>query len=115
MAQFRSKNPRKMHNNRGEPVFDMTEGKELLRQDIKDGLHLKMTPTEFQTPRPQYLAGKLPAELFKFKIYQEERRQKYFHSLELKSVEWKKKRDDRRKQVQAELTGNGSTDVDMTV
>jgi hypothetical protein len=31
--------PRKTHNERGEPVFDMPPAKPLLRQDVKDQMH----------------------------------------------------------------------------
>ena len=40
-AHDRQLYPRKTHNKRGEPIFDMSPAKPLLRQDIKDDMHLQ--------------------------------------------------------------------------
>jgi hypothetical protein len=96
--QFRAKNPRKTHNNRFEPVFDMLPAKLLLRQDVKDGLHLTMTPNQLQKFRPEYHLPEhhaLSPDKFKGRIYQEARRQKYFYWLKLKTAEWNKRKKNR--------------------
>ena len=94
LIQFRSKNPRKMHNNQYAPVFDMMPGKKLLRKDIVYGLHLTMSLTEFRQSRPEYTC--LTPQKFKERVYQAIRRRKYIHYLELKSVEWNKQKKERR-------------------
>ena len=34
------------HDRRGKPIFDRSAAKELLRQDIKDGVYPLLSPTE---------------------------------------------------------------------
>lgn len=84
LVEFRQMNPRKRYNNKHEPVFDMTSGKQLLRQDIKDDRHTTMTLGDLQKSRPEYAC--LTQLKFKDRVHQEIRRQKYFHFLKLKSV-----------------------------
>ena len=74
--------PRASHSARGEPVFDLSDAKELLRSDIKNGRHLGLKPSEFQRTRPQYMA--FDKTIFKHRIYQEERRKKFYNYLEQK-------------------------------
>ncbi len=69
LIQFRMMNPQQKFNNRFEPVFDMMPGKELLRQDIKDGLHLTMCLVDFRNSRPEF--GCLTRKKFKERVYQE--------------------------------------------
>ena len=40
--------PRQTENNRGEPVFDLSAAKLLLRADIAEGKHHRMTPSQLQ-------------------------------------------------------------------
>lgn len=89
MAQFREKNPRKTHNNRFEPVFDMMPGKKLLRQDVKDGLHEQLGLKNFRKSRDEYKV--LTPQKFKERVYQEIRRQKYLNYLALETEKRQKK------------------------
>jgi hypothetical protein len=74
--------PRQTKNHRGEPVFDMSNAKMLLRGDVADGKHLTMQPALLQQSRREYQ----PFEPRKFKerIYQEVRRVKFINYLEQK-------------------------------
>ncbi len=75
--------PRKAHNERGEPVFDMSPAKPLLRQDIKDEMHLLYkTSRKLQSSRLEYKPFK--PRIFQDRILQEIRLQKYVHYLQLK-------------------------------
>jgi hypothetical protein len=75
--------PRSNVNQRGEPVFDLSPAKLLLRADVAAGLHTRMTPTELQNSRPvEY--GPFNAKKFKHRIYQEVRRQKFINYLNYK-------------------------------
>ena len=76
--------PRQGHNGRGEPVFDMSTAKYLLRKGVCEKQHTTMKPRYFQKTRPEHMLFKL--DIFKFRIYQEERLQKYFNYLD-----WKRK------------------------
>ena len=73
--------PRKSHNHRGEPVFDMdTEAKMQLREDIKNKLHKSMSPMELHEFRTCYMKYKLC--IFRPRIYQEVHRNKFLNHLE---------------------------------
>ena len=75
--------PRKTHNERGEPVFDMSPAKPLLRQDIKDEMHLHYkTSRKLQLSRVEYKPFK--PRIFQDRILQEIRLKKYIHYLQLK-------------------------------
>ena len=89
LRKFRAENPRKTHNNRGEPVFDMLPGKALLRQDVKDGLHEQMSKKDFRSSRPEY--GVLLPKKFKARVYQEIRRQKHLNHQELQRAKQREK------------------------
>ena len=83
LVHDRNLHPRAMHNHRGEPVFDLVaDAKRLLREDVKNGVHNSMTPSQMQRTRPEY--HQFEAVIFKFRIYQEIRRQKFVHYLQLK-------------------------------
>ena len=73
---------RPTHNERGEPVFDMHLAKILLRGDVKNGLHQTMSPSALRRTRPEYMVFK--NTIFKHRIYQEVRHNKYLHHLDLK-------------------------------
>jgi hypothetical protein len=62
-------------SNRGELVFDLHPAKLLLREDVKSGENGRMTPSDFQATRPEYMLFK-PAK-FKERISQEVKRKKY--------------------------------------
>jgi hypothetical protein len=76
--------PRQPYNERGEPVFDMHPAKLLLREDIKNKLHLTthQTPGKLYGSRLEYKVFK--PEKFTERILQEIRRVKYFHYLKIK-------------------------------
>ena len=83
MEQTQRVNERSAHNSRGEPVFDMSKAKLLLRQDVIDGIHIGKVPSAFQLTRPaEYMRFK--PEKFKERLYQEIRRKKFLHHLALK-------------------------------
>jgi hypothetical protein len=88
VARDRSLIPREPHNQRGELVFDMHPAKHLLRMDVSNGKHKIIGPHELRQSRPAYQLFKL--KIFKHRIYQEVRRQKFLHWLELKRREKKK-------------------------
>jgi hypothetical protein len=46
--------PRQMENCRGEPVFDLSAAKLLLRTDVADGKHLTMKPLQLKLTRDEY-------------------------------------------------------------
>jgi hypothetical protein len=70
------------HHQRSEPVFDLSPAKLLLRADVMEGKHHRMTPTELKNSRIEYRPFK--AKKFKHRIYQEVRRQKFINYLNLK-------------------------------
>jgi hypothetical protein len=72
--------PQGTHNHRGELIFDQSPAKELLRQDVKDRQHIEMSPMELWHTRPEYLLFAL--KIFRQRIYQEVRLQKYWNHLE---------------------------------
>ncbi len=88
--------PRKSHNHRGEPVFDMDiPAKEQLREDVKNKLHKRMTPSELWEYRDVYAKYKL--DKFRPRIYQEIRRGKMLKWLDkqrrLKRTEYLTKKE----------------------
>ena len=94
LKQFRELNPRKTHNNKGEPVFDMMPAKTLLRQDIAEGKQLEMSLKKFYKSRKEYTY--ITKNKFKEQVYQEERRQKFNNYRKAKPAEEKEKTDQRR-------------------
>jgi hypothetical protein len=81
--------PQGTHNHRGEPIFDRSPAQELLRQDVKDRQHDKMSPMDLWYSRPEYLIFALG--IFRHRIYQEVRLQKYWNHLEDKRKEKEEK------------------------
>jgi hypothetical protein len=71
--------PRQTENHRGEPVFDLSPAKMLLRADVLAGKHLTMTPSQLQQSQAAY--APFDARKFKHRIYQEVRREKYLNYL----------------------------------
>ena len=74
--------PRAPHNHKGEPVFDASNAKPLLRTDVADKKYKTMTPSQLQKSRPEY--HMFDSVKFKERIYQEVRRQKFIHSRRLR-------------------------------
>jgi hypothetical protein len=79
LAHDRRLHPRKTHNHRGEPVFDMSAAKPLLRQDVKDKTHLTMETAALQLSCGEY-HGFHPKQ-FRERICQEVRYQKFLFYL----------------------------------
>jgi hypothetical protein len=82
MMNDRKLHPRQSRNDRGELVFDLHPAKQLLREDIKAGAHVGMAPKQFQETRAEY--QEFDRDIFRQRIYQEERYQKYLNWLEEK-------------------------------
>ena len=81
--------PRKSHNARGEPVFDLdTEAKEQLKEDIENKLHKEMSPMALWESRSLYM--KYREDIFRQRIYQEIRRKKFLNWLEKKRTKKRK-------------------------
>jgi hypothetical protein len=78
----RTLHPRSNHNSRGEPVFDLSDAKELLRVDVREGKNDGITSGQFQASRPEYSI--FHKTKFKEHIYQEIRRNKFIYFLEEK-------------------------------
>ena len=74
--------PRKLVNARGEPVFDLSPAKLLLQQDVKNKKHVSMTLAALCQSRNEYLV--FDCCIFSGRVWQEIRRQKFVHYLELK-------------------------------
>jgi hypothetical protein len=89
LKKDRKIHPRQTHDQHGQPIFDGHVAQELLRRDVKYGLHKIMTPMELRRARPkQYMVFKL--DNFRRHIYQEIRRQKFLAYLEIKRSKNKK-------------------------
>jgi hypothetical protein len=89
LAHDRRLHPRKTHNHRGQPVFDMSAVKPLLWQDVKDKTHLTMETAAFQQSRREY-HGFHPKK-FRERICQEVCYQKFIFYLEMKPINEKAK------------------------
>jgi hypothetical protein len=85
--------PRNSHNNRGEPSFDLSPAKELLRSDVIAGAHEDVSPMELWQSRPEYMRFKL--KKFRQRIYQEVRLQKYYHWRDVERLSEKTKQQQR--------------------
>lgn len=81
-AHDRQLYPRKTHNHLGEPVFDKSEAEEPLREDVKNGRHEVMSARDLQATREEY--AMFDPNIFRHRIYQEVRRQKFVYYLEVK-------------------------------
>jgi hypothetical protein len=66
--------PRSRLTNRGVPFWDTSKAKKLLSRDIKNGLHLRLAPSELWITNPEYL--KYPLTTFRNHIYQKVRTDK---------------------------------------
>lgn len=78
--------PRQMYNKRGEPVFDLHPAKLLLRTDLAEQKHLTMTAHELQQSRPaEYMI--FDPKIFRYRIFQELRRQKFINYLNEKRAQ----------------------------
>jgi hypothetical protein len=99
--EYRELHPRQLRNERGELVFDLHEAKKLLRADVKAGNQVPMVPSEFQGTRTEY--EEFDADIFRQRIYQEERYQKYLNWLESKrTIKLEEYREKRKKEKEKE-------------
>jgi hypothetical protein len=79
LAHDRQLFPRQMVNHRGEPVFELSPAKMLLRADVREGKHLTMTPSQLQLSQTAY--APFDPKIFMHRIYQEVRREKFLNYL----------------------------------
>ena len=77
MIKDRQLYPREPKNGRGQLVFDMSPAKLLLREDVRKNVHLRMSARKLQKSREAYRP--FDPNVFRHRIYQEVRLQKYFH------------------------------------
>ena len=73
--------PVKTHNEHGERVFNLSDAKPLLQEDMANKRHTQMTRQQLQNSRDEYKAFK--SKKFKERIYQEFKRQKFVYHMEL--------------------------------
>ena len=85
MQHDRNIYPEQHQNHRGELVFSRHPAQKHLRADIKASRHKSMTPMQLHASRPEYQEFKLG--VFKQRINQEIRRQKFVCYLEDKQFE----------------------------
>ena len=83
--EYRRFHPAAMHNSRGEPEFDQSDAKLLLREDVKEGKHKQMSGKDLWNSRNEFRA--FPWEVFRRRIIQEDRRRKFCNFLEDKRLE----------------------------
>ena len=109
IAYDRKLYPSKIRNHRNEVVFDKSPAQPLLREDVKNGLHERMTVGALKAMRSEYT----PFKDFKFRerIYQEVRRQKFMYYMEWKRA---KKEVEKKKKQQAEEKRNKADDAMVT-
>jgi hypothetical protein len=88
LAHDRRLFPRRTENNRGEPVFDLSAAKLLLRADVAEGKQNRMTPGQLQKSRVEY--EPFSTVKFKHRIYQEVRRQKFINYLNMRREQGKR-------------------------
>ena len=99
--QYRELHPRQLRNERGELVFDLHAAKDLLRADVKAGKQAPLVPSEFQGTRTEY--EEFDADIFRQRIYQEERYQKYLNWLESKrTIKLEEYREKKKKEKEKE-------------
>jgi len=107
MKHDRRLHPRKTHNHRGEPVFDMDDkAKEQLQDDVKNKLHLEMKPMDLHALRDVYQKYKLSK--FCQRIYQEVQRIKFVNYLEMKRTKKRKKHAARKAKWERNNTNNSN-------
>jgi hypothetical protein len=73
--------PSRNQNKQGKLIFDEFPAKQLLREDVKDKVHERLSPSQFQASRPEYKV--FESKMFRHRIYQEIRRQKFIFHCEL--------------------------------
>ena len=86
-------------NQWGQPVFDLSDAKPLLQGDVERKLHELMTPAQLQKTRPEY--APFQPRIFRHRVYQEVRRQKFLFYLEEKRLKKEAEDEKRREMVKA--------------
>lgn len=69
--------PKKSHNPRGEPRWEGSAVAAVLKQDVADGKHIGVSKTQFRESRPEYTELTVSQRLFRGRVYQEEKTQKF--------------------------------------
>ena len=82
LAHDRRLHPQKKTNQHGMPVFDLSSAKPLLRLDISQKKHEKMSLQGLHNSRPEY--SEFTRQTFKERVYQEVGLQKFIAHLEAK-------------------------------
>ena len=71
-----------MHDKRGQPIFDRSAAKPLLKEDVIDEKHKEMTTEELHASREEYQQWDI--KIFRRRLRQEISTQKWFYYLEWK-------------------------------
>ena len=71
----------KTHTDRGDLIIYLDKVQDLIRQDIQDGKHIGLKPSEFQATRREY--SKIKKQKFKECLYQAIKRKKFIFHCEL--------------------------------
>ncbi|CAB9510058.1 unknown protein [Seminavis robusta] len=79
--------PVPMLNHRGEPQWNGSSAQKLLQQDMAEGKHETMRPSELWETRPEYKEAFSRKDDFRWKIRQEIRTKKYLYTLEYRADE----------------------------
>ena len=79
VAAHRLHFPRKTTTHKGAPVFDIHPAKELLREDVKQGNHVGVSPSALRLTKDEY--QEFDQDIFRRRIYQEKRRKKFVNYL----------------------------------
>ncbi|CAB9506772.1 hypothetical protein SEMRO_278_G106580.1 [Seminavis robusta] len=74
-------------NHRGEPQWNGSLAQALLQQDMAEGKHETMRPSELWEARPEYKEAFSRKDDFRWKIRQEIRTKKYLYTLEYRAEE----------------------------
>ena len=83
------------HDRRGKPIFDRSPAKDLLRSDIKNGAYPLLSPMQLWNSRPEYKLFDL--KIFRQRIYQEIRRNKFINWCEMKRQQKEGEREERKR------------------
>ena len=93
--------PVRSRNDYGQVIFARTPAAALLDEDIKNGRNVGLTPAEFRMTRPEYQL--FPPEQFRPRIYQAQRKKKWYNYLDQKRAENEAKVKKGWKKVEEEL------------
>ena len=77
--------PQKLHNHKGEPIFDHSQAKQLLCEDIKNGKNTTTKPAALQQLHPEY--QEFDNGIFQKRTYQKVCCQKFVNHLNQKQLD----------------------------